>query len=80
MHCKYCGITINYSGKGRPRKYCENCAREKRKRYLRWYYRKYKILGTTSIKEHRRKTWEEEQEEIEKEYRKLKIKRNFIKP
>ena len=72
MKCRYCGKELIYKF-GRPPKYCKDCAEKKKKRQDK--HRKYKIrqLGTTPFSEHRKKGFNEEYDEIQKEMKRIKL-------
>ena len=71
--CIRCKDTI--TGKHWNSKYCKECARTVHLMQMKHWQRKYRKLGTTNFKEHRSKDFNKEEEEINKEFNKLGLKR-----
>ena len=75
--CKRCRCVIEYSGKGRPRKYCEECAYVSHLEYMRGYMMRRRNLGTSDFYEHRIKDVSKEHKECLKEIRRIGFRRQF---
>ena len=76
LQCVICHKEIEYLGVGRPQLYCEKCRKLKKKKYDKWFIERYKTLGTTEFNIHRKKDFNEEIIDIEKEYKLLGIKKD----
>ena len=72
MQCKYCGKELVYVF-GRPRKYCDDCAITKKMRQDRHYKYQEKGLGTTPFSQHRKKDFNDEYDDIQKEKKRLRL-------
>lgn len=76
--CKRCGCELEYSGMGRPRKYCKDCAYVENIEYMRGYMIRRRNLGTSDFFSHAIvDNFERESREIKKEIRKHGFKRQF---
>lgn len=75
--CKRCGELLIYSGMGRPRKYCKECAVVEKLEYDRARMLRKRNLGTSDFFEHAVEDFDREKQECLKELRRLGIKRQF---
>ena len=77
MRCLRCKCELEYSGIGRPRKYCEECAYVTHIEYMRGYMIRRRNLGTSDFYEHMYKNLNKEKTECEKEIKRIGFKRQF---
>lgn len=78
MFCKRCGCKLDNKYNSKYSEYCKDCKyilmlEQKRLRYWR-----LKELGTTCFSEHRCNTFSKEQLEIDKEFKKLRLKKDKL--
>lgn len=84
--CEECAADIEYKGRGRFPKYCKRCAykvdlrKSKRRSKKRREENKYLGLnvGTTDFSSQFSGNFKKEQEEIDKEFKKLKLKKRIF--
>jgi len=77
MRCVRCKCELEYSGMGRPRKYCKECAVIVNREKERLRLMRKRNLGTSDFYEHMYKNLNKEKTECEKEIKRIGFRRQF---